>query len=275
MRQLTRVGARPGFLDYLVELWDYRHFVFFDARARVLNGTRRDRLGSAWLVLNPVFNGLTYYLIFGLLLHTSKGIKDFIGYLVIGIFLFQFSSGSITSGARAIHNGKRVIQAFNFPRATLVIGANIRELLTGVPMLLAMLIIVAVLPPEEKISWMWILIVPVVGLLFVFNLGVGLILARIVSKVHDITHLLPFAIRAWMYGSAVFYSFDRFITHPGVLAAVKINPLFVALDTARSAILYEQLPSWRSWTILAIWAFGALAVGMAFFWKAEESYGRG
>ena len=66
MRRLTRVGARPGFLDYLVQLWDFREFIYYDARARVQSGTRRDRLGSAWLLLNPIFNGLTYYVIFGL-----------------------------------------------------------------------------------------------------------------------------------------------------------------------------------------------------------------
>ena len=95
MRRLTHVGSRPDFLDYLVQLWDFRQFIFFDARARVQSGTRRDRLGSAWLLLTPILNGLTFFLIFGLLLKTSKGIENFVGYLVVGIFMFQFSSGAI------------------------------------------------------------------------------------------------------------------------------------------------------------------------------------
>ncbi len=274
MRKLSRVGARSGFLDYLVQLWDYRHFVFYDARARVLNGTRRDRLGSAWLILNPILNGLTYYVIFGLLLHTNRGIENFLGYLVVGIFMFQLSAGAITSGARSVHNSKSVVQAFNFPRATLVIGANLRELLMGVPMILAMLLIIIVLPPAEGITWRWILILPAIALQFVFNLGVGLILARIVSRVHDVTHLIPFGMRAWMYGSAIFYSYDRFITHPQILALVKINPLFNVIDIVRNCLLYDTLPAWRSWAILSAWALGALAIGIVFFWRGEETYGR-
>ena len=104
MRRLTRVGSRPNFLDYLVQLWDFRQFIFYDARARVQSGTRRDRLGSAWLLLNPIFNGLTYFLIFGLLLKTSRGVENYVGYLVVGIFVFQFSAGAITSGARSIRS---------------------------------------------------------------------------------------------------------------------------------------------------------------------------
>ena len=273
-RRLSRVGARPGLLVYLVQLWDFREFIFYDARARVLNGTRRDRLGSLWLILTPILNGLTYYVVFGLLLRTDRGIENFVGYLVVGVFMFQFSAGAITSGARSVHNSKSVVQAFNFPRAALVIGANLRELLKGVPMLFAMLLIVVVLAPAEQITWRWILIVPAIALQSIFNLGVGLILARIVARIHDVTHLIPFALRAWMYGSAIFYSYDRFISHPEILAWIKINPLFNVIDIVRNSVLYATLPSWQSWAVLSAWAFGTLAVGFVFFWKGEESYGR-
>lgn len=274
IRKLSRVGSRPGFLDYLVQLWDYRQFIFYDARARVQSGTRKDRLGSAWLLLNPVFNGLTYYVIFGLLLQTSRGIDNFVGYLVVGVFLFQFSAGAITAGARSIRNGKSVVQAFNFPRAALPLGANIRELLSAVPLILGMLLLVVVIPPAETISLMWLLIIPAVFLQGVFNLGLGMILARIISRVHDVTHLLPFMIRAWMYGSAVFYSYERFVSDPTLLAIMKFNPLFNVIDIVRSCVLYNRLPAWESWASLGVVALGVLLVGFVFFWKGEETYGR-
>ena len=273
-RKLQRVGARPGFVDYLVKVWDYRHFISYDARARVSSGNRRDRLGSIWLILNPVLNGLTYYLIFGLLLKTGQGIENFVGYLVIGIFLFQFSSRSITNGARSIQQNRAVIQAFSFPRATLPIAVNMRELFANVPVLIVMVLIVMVLPPTEEVTWRWLLVVPALALQWIFNLGVGLILARIISKVNDVVHLLSFSLRALMYASAVFYSYERFIEHPILLQIVQLNPLFNVLDIVRDCLLYAQVPSWQSWALLASWAFGALAIGAVYFWRAEESYGR-
>ncbi|MET3901810.1 ABC transporter permease [Paenarthrobacter sp. 4246] len=274
IRKLSRVGSRPGFLDYLVQLWDYRQFIFYDARARVQSGTRKDRLGSAWLLLNPVFNGLTYYFVFGLLLQTSHGIDNFVGYLVVGVFLFQFSAGAITSGARSIRNGKSVVQAFNFPRAALPLGANMREMLSAVPLILGMLLLIVLVPPAEKVSLLWLLTIPAVILQGIFNLGIGLILARVISKVHDITHLLPFVIRAWMYGSAVFYSYERFVSDPTILAVMKFNPLFNVIDIVRSSVLYDRVPSWESWATLGVVALGALLIGFVFFWQGEETYGR-
>lgn len=273
MRELTRVGARPGFLDYLVQLWDFRQFIFYDARARVQSGTRRDRLGSAWLLLNPVFNGLTYYVIFGLLLNTSGGIDNFLGYLIVGLFLFQFSAGAITAGARSIGSNKSVVQAFSFPRAALPIGANLREVLAAVPLMLAMLFLIVVLPPGETIGPLWLLIFPALVLQTIFNLGVGLILARVISRFNDVTHLLPFAIRAWMYGSAVFYSYDRFITHPVLLDVLEMNPLFNVIDIVRDCVLYDHLPEWQSWANLAAFSLGSLLVGLFYFWQGEEKYG--
>lgn len=274
MRALRRVGARPAFLDYLVQLWDFRQFIAYDAHARVQSGTRKDRLGSAWLVLNPVFNGLTFYIIFGMLLNTSRGIENYVGYLVIGIFIFQFSSGSIISGARSISNNKSVVQAFNFPRAALPIGANVRELITAVPLVIAMLLLIVLLPPVEAITPLWLLILPAILLQAMFNLGIGLILARIISKINDVGHLLPFLMRAWMYGSAVFYSYERFIDHPEILQAMKLNPLFNVINIVRDCLLYNTVPSWESWAMLAVFALGALSIGIFFFWQGEESYVR-
>ncbi|GAA3290547.1 ABC transporter permease [Arthrobacter citreus] len=239
------------------------------------SGNRRDRLGSIWLILNPALNGLTYFLIFGLLLKTGRGIENFIGYLTIGIFLFQYSSRAITNGGRSIQQNRAVIQAFSFPRATLPISVNLRELLANIPVFIVMVVIVLVIPPTEEITWLGLLIIPALLLQTVFNLGVGLILARIISKVNDVAHLLSFALRAWMFSSAVFYSYDKFIDQPIMLEVIKLNPLFNVLDIVRDVLLYSTVPDWQSWAILACWAFGALAIGAVYFWRAEETYGRG
>ncbi|MCU1574775.1 MAG: phosphate transporter permease [Micrococcaceae bacterium] len=273
-RPLMRIGASPSFLDYLVQLWDYRHFSVFDARARIRSGNKRDKLGSSWLFLNPLMNGLTYYLIFGLLLNTSAGIENFIGFLIIGLFMFQFSSRAITNGARCIESNRGMVQAFKFPRATLALSINIRELLANIPPVLAMMLIIVIMPPTETISWLWILVIPAILMLAVFNLGVGLILARLIARISDVGNVLPFFLRAWMYASAIFFSYDRFIDHPWILELMKINPLFNTVDIIRDCLLYDRVPSWQSWAYLILVPLVVVSVGIVFFWRGEESYGR-
>lgn len=274
LSRMRRVGARPSLPRYIAALWGRRQFIMFDARARVQSANDNDRLGSLWLILTPILNGMTYYFMFGVLLGTSRGIENFLGYLVIGVFTFQMSRASITQGASSLTGNRKVIQAFNFPRAALPLAVNLRELLSSIPATITMLLIIIVAAPVEEITWRWLLIIPAIGLQFLFNLGVGLIVAPLVLKVNDIGNLLSFVLRLWMYGSAVFYSLDRFAAYPQLVRVLEMNPLFLVIDILRDSLLYSTTPSWESWTVLSFWAFGALFIGFVFFWWKEESYGR-
>lgn len=272
--RLSKVGQRPDLLDYLVQLWDRRSFIFFDARARVQSGHDKTNLGMAWLVLTPLLSGLSFYLIFGLLLDTSKGVENFVGYLIIGVFTFQMTTRSVLGGAKSLTSNTAMIRAFQFPRAALPIALNLRELLTNVPVTIVMLILVIFAAPAEQISWRWLLIVPAILLQFLFNLGIGMLLAPIILKVPDFGIVLSFVMRLWMYGSAVFFAESRFDNIPVLRTIMDFNPVFQVIKIIRDSVLYDTTPSWRSWAVLALWALGSVATGLFVFWRGEESYGR-
>lgn len=274
LRKLKRVGARPPFVDYLVQLWDRRQFIFFDARARVQSANNSDRLGSLWMVLTPILNGLTYFFIFGILLGTGRGIDNFIGYLIVGVFMFQMTAQSVMQGARSLTSNKKVIQGFKFPRAALPIAENLRELISCIPTLIVMMLIVLSVPPVEPISVRWLLVLPIVALQFIFNLGISLVLAPIVLRFNDVANLMSFVTRLWMYASGVFYSLDQFSNYSALVSVLQVNPLYCVLDMSRDVLLYSTTPDWRTWAILMLWSFGSLVIGFFMFWRKEESYGR-
>lgn len=273
-RKLQKVGEKLGLLEYIVSVWDYRHFIYYDSRARVVSGNSADRLGTIWLLLNPLLNGAMYYFIFGVLLKTGAGIENFIAYLMIGVFMFQFSSRSLTVAAKSILSSRNILLAFRFPRACLPIAVNIRELLAWVPSVLIMLMLVILFPPVEAITVKWLLLVPVIFLQFLFNIGASLILARLVTILPDLANVVAFAMRGWLYLSAVFFSIDRFKDHPTILRIMDCNPLFVVLDITRDVILYDTWPSLIRWATLILWAFAISLLGIVFFWRGEESYAR-
>lgn len=272
--RLSKVGQRPDLLDYIVQLWDRRSFIFFDARARVQSGHDKTNLGIAWLVLTPLLTGLSFYLIFGLLLDTSKGIENFIGYLIIGVFTFQMSTRSIIGGAKSLTSNTSMIRAFQFPRAALPIALNVRELLSNIPVTLVMLILIIFATPSEVISWRWLLMVPAILLQFLLNLGIGMLLAPLILRVQDFGMLLSFVMRLWMYASAVFFSEDRFDNYPVIRTLMDFNPIFLVIKIIRDSVLYDTSPSWRTWAVLSVWALGSVAAGLFVFWRGEESYGR-
>lgn len=271
---LTRVGARPSLPAYVRQLWKRRHFLWAESRAKVTSGTRENLLGTAWLVLKPVLDALTYFLIFGLLLKSSRGIDNFLGYLVIGVFLFSFTTRCVTGGARSVLAGRNLIRAFAFPRVSLPIAVVLREVINLVPVLGAMVAVLLVLPPVEVLTWRVALIPGVLALQILFATGLAMLLARWASALPDLNQLIGFATRLWLYGSAVFFSYDQFIDHPTALVLMEANPMFMVLDMVRDCLLYGQTPALQSWLWLGAWALGTFVVGFLVFWQGEESYGR-
>lgn len=269
---LMAVGARPPLGEYLRRLWGARHFVLYDARVRLSVSQEHTILGKIWLILNPMLLGLTFFLIFGLLLRTDRGMENFLGYLVIGLMMFLYTSRSVATGARSIVQGKNLIRGFSFPRAALPLGIVVREAWSQLYVLAAMFIFVLAAPPAEPISLLWLLVIPIFVLQTVFNWGAGMLLAPLVHRIPDVANLIQLGTRLWLYASGIFYDPSRFTDNETILALFHLNPLYQVLQMTRGAILYETAPSVASWLILGGWAVGALVIGLLVFWWNEESY---
>lgn len=271
---LGKVGQRLPLDRYVEQLWRRRHFIMAESRSKIAGTASRNLLGYAWLVINPLLNGLGYYIIFGVILQTSRGIENFVGFLVIGVFFFQVSMRCVNGGTQAIRNGKQMIRAFAFPRAALPITVVVREVMNFVPTFAVLVVVLAILPPTEDLTWRVILVVPAFVCQVLFAQGCTFLLARLGHILPDITNLVAVLSRFWLYGSGVFFSIDRFVDHPTIQLIMKINPMFSYLQIYRNSLLYGvDSPAWM-WLLAIGWAFAFLIFGFLFFYKGEETYGR-
>ncbi|MFD7136064.1 ABC transporter permease [Streptomyces sp. NPDC059894] len=278
---LSVSGARPSLPVYVRQLWDRRHFISAFATAKLTAQYSQARLGQVWQVMTPLLNAAVYYFIFGVLLETKEGVPDFIPFLVTGVFVWTFTQSSIMAGTRAISGNIGLVRALHFPRAALPISfclQQLQQLLFSMAALVVILLCVGV-PPAVS----WVLAVPALLLQFVFNAGVSMILARLGAKTPDIAQLMPFVLRTWMYISGVMWSIDNLLRQHSDLPAwvgdlLRANPAAIYIDLMRFALIdtftASQLPP-HVWAWAAGWALLAGAGGFIYFWKAEETYGRG
>ena len=271
-------GARPRLGEYVRQLWARRHFISAFARAKVHAQYTTARLGQLWQVMTPLLNAAVYYLIFGLLLGTDRGIDNFIAFLVTGIFIFTFTQSSVLAGTKAISGNLGLVRALHFPRASMPIAMTLVQLQQ---LLMSMLVLLAiVLMTGEVPTWSWLLAAPALLLQSVFNAGLAMTVARMGSKMTDLSQLMPFILRTWMYMSGVMYSISHFAAGAPYFLKVllNVNPAAVYIDLMRFALIDSftsaQLPP-HVWPLAVIWAVVAGVGGFLYFWKAEEQYGRG
>lgn len=272
--RLQPVGQRLPLGPYVRALWGRRHFIWADSRARAFSGNRDTILGRFWLVGRPILDGLMFYVIFGVILGTSNGVPNYIGFLLIGVFMFSFTGRALTGGSTVMTSGKPLIRAFSFPRASIPLGLVIREAISMFPVVLTMMAMILLIPPHANVTWRWALFPLVFVLQVLFNAGIVLYTARLTSAIPDMRMLMNFFSGLWRYGSGVMFSLDRFITHPTVLEVLQLNPAYCALELSRELLLYGTTPDLKLWLTLAAWAVFTPLFGFLYFWQAEEEYGR-
>jgi teichoic acid transport system permease protein len=304
-------ALRPSPLRYMRELWQRRHFMLAFATAQNIAMYTDAKLGQLWQVLTPLLNVAVYWLIFGKLLDISRGIPDYIPFLVVGVFVFNFTQRSFISTSKVITDSLPLIRALQFPRAALPLAYVLIELQQ---MLIATVVMIAIiLAGGEPVTWYWLLFIPALFVQAVFNAGIGMFVARVGAQLNDFSQLLPFLLRTWMYTSGVLFSlltlanYDFGKHHAWIIKLMYINPAYIYITLTRLALLQKQRQSapgaepynakfcqlWGTahpyysaychpvvnpdlnWPLASGWAALAMVVGFFFFWRAETRYGRG
>lgn len=272
---LSPAGARPSLPNYVRDLWTRRHFIVSYTRASNAATYSRSLLGQLWQVLTPLLNAFVYYIIFGILLRTSRGVHNYICFLIIGVFVFHFMTHAMNMASKAVQSNLNLIRTLRFPRASLPLGTTtqcVQQFLISVVVLVPVALFTG-----ERPTTKWLLVVPTVLLCVVFALGLSLIVARIGARIPDTTQILPFILRTWLFFSGVFYNVDKVAHRHGPLVqyVMHLNPGAVYIDLMRSSFL-QLHPFYKyDWIAGVAWAVVALVVGLVFFWHAEEDYGRG
>lgn len=269
---LKSVESRPRFFEYLEALWHRRFFIHAEARSKAFSTGRGTFLGRMWIILQPLLEVGVYALIFGVVLNVSRGIENFLGFLVIGVIFFGFISRGLTRSAGLIQSSRGLISSFSFPRAAIAFSAVLRSLLDNLTPAIVAVTLALLFQSHKPVSWTIVLIIPIFLLIHIFILGATLIIARMTAFVPDFKSLVSLFVRALFFVSGVFFSIERFSGNGMLQDIMSANPVYQFLKVARESVMYATVPSLETWLYLIAWSFGLLAAGLIYFWRAEARY---
>lgn len=271
---LEKVGARHPLFQYVKEAAKRADFAYTMASYSNEAGNAKSRIGGWWNILLPVIQASLYGLVFGLILGNNRP-DYFLPFLFTGVFLFGYVQGSFTSGAGAIVSRQGLVRSLSFPRVLLPFSMVISQTITLLPQLLVLLVILLITQPLAAVSVSWLMIFPLIVLLFIFNFGLATTMARITVHVQDLNKLVPFISRILFYVSGVFFSVDKIMDNDSIFATlIKLNPIHSFLSLARGYLVYGYVVEPWMWVSVVLWSFGLAIFGLIFFWRAEEIYGR-
>lgn len=270
---LKSLGGRPSVKDYLSDTIRCRAFIIAQGRAQANRQTKGYRLWRLWLVINPFLDVLLYAFLFGYLLKTSRGIPNFVGYVVIGVIFMRMMTGMMLRGSQLLSQSKGLVLGFNIPKSSIVLAQVARH---SVENATAGMVGVAVALAFQfpKINWTIVWVVPLFLLLHVFGAGLMFITARVTTFSPELDALLKVLSQAWFFLSGVMYTVERFASNQAIYDFMTRNPAYVFLQAIREAVLYGTTPSLECWGYLVAWSAATFMLGFIYFWGAEHRYAK-
>lgn len=268
-RPLMDVTKTPSVPEYLREAWRRREFAIVvplqDLRAKNMDTV----LGQLWHLVNPAMLVGVYFIIFGVVLDTRRGVDNFLGFLLVGIVLFHLIQRIAQDASSCITRHIGLIRSIQFPRILLPVSAVNGQTIAFLPALIITL--VTLFFTGERPSLRWLVLPVVLAALFFFNFGVGLLLARVGSSIRDLQQLLPHLLRLVLYASGVIFNVDTFISSGIWRRLFALNPVYDVITCARWCLLGLPVDPWVV-AGLAGWAVVLPLVAFVIFYRNEKRF---
>lgn len=266
--QITLGGLKRYSTRFLTDIKKYIGYAIRSAKADLRTEVANSYLDWLWWMIEPVCTMLIYALIFGVVFKASE--QYFPIFIFIGITMWGFFSRSVSGSVNTVRMNKGIITKIYMPKYILLFA---KMLVNGFKMLVSfgvvgiMMIIFRVIP-----SIYIFYSVPILIVLFLFTLGIGMIMMHYGVYVSDLGYITGIVLNMMMYTTGTFYAIAKRFPAPFGEIMEHYNPVAFLIASMRKVLLYGQPPSWG---LLLFWGFVSLcliALGAFTIYSNENAY---
>lgn len=206
---------------------------------------RRSFLGYLWSVLNPLLSMVVMAVVFSRMF--KRDIPNYPLYLICGNILFSLMRDSTNQAMNSVIGSASLLKKTYVPKYIFTLSKITSSMVNFVLSLGALVIVM--IATGQPFRWMNLLVfVPIVEL-YVFCLGLGLLLAAGTVFFRDIRNIWSVVTLAWMYLTPIFYKLDSFndSKQQGVVSMSKLgllirrfNPMYMYIQQFRYLIMQYE-----------------------------------
>lgn len=229
---------------------------------------KRSVLGIVWSLLYPVLMMGVMAIVFSNVFKFSMPGVNYLVYLLSGLVMFNyFSEASNLAMSSVVANfaliNKVYIPKYIFP-LTKCLFVGINFLLTLIPLYLIIIF------TGTGLNWYHLLLPYSFVCLFLFTLGMGLILATVSVFLRDMFYIYGIFIMIWTYLTPIMYDIN--MISEKFRLVLKFNPLYQFINFARTIILRAEMPTIGQFAGCGISAIVILLFGIFIFRKKQDKF---
>ena len=271
---MSQTAVSPGPFAFVRDLWRHRELLWQFSLREVELRHRGSHLGLIWSLLNPLLMLSLYVFVFGYIFGGRFGVlpnetrMDFALGVFLGLSIFQVLAETLSAAPNLIVVNPNFVKKVVFPLEILPassVSAAAFHLLISLSLVL---IGVALFGDglDAGVLWLPVIILPIA----LIALGLAWTIAALGVFLRDLTQLTQFFSLALMYASAVFFSAHKI--PPVLWRFLRFNPLLLALEQARNAVLWHQSVNLHHIAYLYVFGLGTCYLGYALFRRLKPAF---
>lgn len=260
----------------LRELWDYRDLCSLFVKRNITTQYKQTVLGPLWYVIQPLITVVMYMVVFGGIAKIpTDGLPQPLFYLS-GICLWQYFSDCLNKTSNTFTANAGIFGKVYFPRLIVPISTVVSNLLRFGIQLGLFLVVYAIyqiwiIPGQIHTNWYALLLPVLVLMLAGLALGFGVLFSSMTTKYRDMTLLLDYFVRLWMYATPVIYPLST-ITNEKLRMLMSLNPLTGIVEAFKYGFLGEGQFSWGMLGYSAGFMVVLLALGIVIFNRVQKTF---
>lgn len=222
--------------------WRYRGFVMSSVANDFRSRLARSKLGTAWVVLQPLAQVLIFATILSSVLAARlPGVENkyaYAVYLMSGILCWSLFAEIVQRCLTVFIDNGSLLKKMQFPRIALPLVVVGTALVSNVALLAVMLLIFPVLGFYPNLAWAWLPVLIV--LTITLATGLGLVLGTLNVFARDVGQVMAVILQFWFWITPIVYPVD--VVPAGFKHTLAFNPVAPLVMAYHDVIVYGRAP---------------------------------
>ncbi len=225
-------------------------------------------LGYLWSLLKPLLMFGTLYLVFSVFVRWQ--VENYRLYLLLGIILWNFLSEVTLNSMVLLESKASILKKIYFPRWIIVVASSLTSLLTLLLNIGVFFIFFVFSGAHFRMSAL--LFVVYLAELYIFVVGLALLLCALFPKFRDIHHIWEVFVQLGFWATPIIYPIS--IVPAKYHTLIFLNPVARIIQGCRQAVIGpgSEFLGLTNHIIIVSVAVGLFAIGLGMFNRLSRSF---